>query len=83
MEAQLQQLIERLDRIESKLSKMTPNDVSFKSMRNDVMCKAIHKGYKPRSETITRYNLIFDEETGKYKYMDYIGLIFACSNISC
>ena len=37
MEAQLQQLIERLDRIESKLSKMTPNDVSFKRVRNDVI----------------------------------------------
>ena len=66
MEAQLQQLIERLDRIESKLSKMTPNDVSFKRMRNDVIYKANHKGYKPRPETITKYNLVFDEEAGKY-----------------
>ena len=65
MEAQLQQLIERLDRIESNISKMTPNDVSFKRMRNDVIYKANHKGYKPK--TITKYNLVFDEEAGKYK----------------
>ena len=65
MEAHLQQLIERLDRIESKLSKMTPNDVSFKRMRNDVIYKANHKGYKPRPETITKYNLVFDEEDRK------------------
>ena len=54
MEAQLQQLIDRLDRIESKLSKMTPNDVSFNRMRNDVIYKANHKGYKPRPETIKK-----------------------------
>ena len=53
---------------------MTPNDVSFKRMRNDVIYKVNHKGYKPRPETITKYSLVFDEEAGTLQIKMY-GLI--------